>query len=256
MNSPGVSSSIPIDGIRQEKAPGAGYGTMNLFVIKYALLIGAVLTSTALVAGPLNPQQLFSSDSSTGSGQITADAIYQFGSDTLYKEIDQPGNEYMKANLQGYSKELVPTEQIAKDFREKWSGAVSQYATGYQGSVDAFIEMAGISQMKEADEKKTVCDKFRRAKEDLRSSEQSFLAAKASSTAGSSDGFTIGMVIPRVDRISSDAEDAEMACMKSVVADRNGDSEGFHQGLMDAKQSLADMRRLNAELKVLSDDFP
>jgi len=229
---------------------------MNLFIIKYALLIGAILTSTALVAGPLNPQQLFSSDTSTGSGQITADAIYQFGSDTLYKEIDQPGNEYLKANLQGYSRELVPTEQLAKDFRARWAGGISLYTTGYQGSTEAFIQMAGISQMRSADEKKAVCDNFRRAKEELRSSEQSFLAAKASSTPGSSDGFTIGMVIPRVDTISSDAEDAEMACMKSVLADRDGDGEGFRQDLTDAKQSLAEMRRLNAELKVLSDDFP
>jgi hypothetical protein len=64
------------------------------------------------------------------------------------------------------------------------------------------------------------------------------------------------MVIPRIDRISSDAEDAEIACMKSVMADRNGDGEGFRQDLNDARQSLAEMKRLNAELKVLSDDFP
>jgi hypothetical protein len=229
---------------------------MNLFVIKYAILIGAILTSTALVAGPLNPQEMFSSDSTTNSSQITADAIYQFGSDTLYKEIDRPGNEYMKANLQGYSKELVPTEQLAQDFATNWAGAVSLYTTGYQECTDAFIQMAGILQMDNPDEKKAVCDRFRQGKEDLRSSEQYFQAAKASSTAGSSSGFTIGMVIPRVDAISSGAEDEEMDCMKAVLADRNGDEEGFRQDLTDAKQSLADMKRLNAELKVLSDDFP
>ena len=229
---------------------------MNLFVIKYAILIGAVLTSTALVAGPLNPQEMFSSGTTTDSGQITADAIYQFGSDTLYKEIDKPGNEYMKANLQGYSKELVPTDQLAKNFDTRWAGAVSLYGTGYQECTDAFIGMAGISQMNNPDEKKAVCDRFRQAKEDLRSSEQYFQAAKASSTAGSSAGFTIGMVIPRVERISSDAEDAEISCMKSVMADRNGNEEGFRQNLNDARQSLVEMKRLNAELKVLSDDFP
>jgi hypothetical protein len=229
---------------------------MNLFVIKYAILIGAVLTSTALVAGPLNPQEMFSANTSADSGQITADAIYQFGSDTLYKEIDKPGNEYMKANLKGYSKELVPTEQLAKNFETRWADAVSVYASGYQGSTDAFIQMAGISQMDNPDEKKAVCDRFRQAKDDLGLSGQYFLEAKASSTAGSSAGFTIGMVIPRVDRISSDAQDAEIACMKSVLADRSGDQEGFRQNLNDAKQSLAEMKRLNAELKVLSDDFP
>jgi hypothetical protein len=228
---------------------------MNLFIIKYALLIGAVLSSTALVAGPLNPLEMFSSDSTTNTTQITADAIYQFGSDTLYKELDKPGNEYMKANLEGYSKELVPTEQLAKNFETRWAGAVTLYKTGYEECMDAFIQMPGISQMNSPDEKKAVCDRFRKAKEDLRMSGQYFLAAKASSTAGSSAGFTIGMVIPRVDGISSDAEDAEIACLKSVLADRNGDGEQFRQNLDGARQSIGEMKRLNAELKVLSDDF-
>ena len=229
---------------------------MNLFIIKYALLIGAVLSSTALVAGPLNPLEMFSSDSTTNSTQITADAIYQFGSDTLYKEIEKPGNEYMKANLEGYSKELVPTEQLVTDFETRWAGAVSLYRIGFSECMDAFIQMPGISQETSPDEKKAVCNRFRKAKEDLRLSREYFLAAKASSTAGSSDGFTIGMVIPRVERVSSDAEDAEIACMKSVLADRNGDREGFRQNLNDARQSIGEIKRLNAELKVLSDDFP
>ncbi len=51
---------------------------MNLIVIKYCLLIGAILASTSVVAGPLNPQHLFSDPE---DAEITADAIYQFGSD-------------------------------------------------------------------------------------------------------------------------------------------------------------------------------
>jgi hypothetical protein len=229
---------------------------MNLFIIKYAILIGAILTSTALVAGPLNPQKMFSDSATTDSTAITADAIYQFGSDTLYKEVDKPGNEYMKANLQGYSKELVPTEQQAKSFETRWSSAISMYAAGYRACTDNFLELVTIPQMSNADGKKAVCDHFRQAKEDLRLSEEYFVAAKASSSAGSASGFTIGMVLPRVRTISADAGEAELSCMKAVLADRNGDTESFRQNLDEVKSGLGEIKRLNAELKVLSDDFP
>jgi hypothetical protein len=229
---------------------------MNLFIIKYAILIGAILSSTALVAGPLNPQQLFSEPAANDSGGITADAVYQFGSDTLYKELDKPGNEYMKANMEGYSRELVPTEQLQQTFESRWARAVLFYGNGYGESTGSLLEMVTIPQIQNATEKKRACDHFRLAKEDLRSSESYFMAAKASSSAGSASGFTIGMVIPRVSRISTDAEDAEISCMKAVLADRNGDKNGFQKNLDDAKASITEMKRLNAELKVLSDDFP
>jgi hypothetical protein len=208
------------------------------------------------VAGPLNPQKLFSEPAATDSGGITADAIYQFGSDTLYKELDKPGNEYMKANMEGYSRELVPTDRQQQTFESRWADAIVLYGNGYQGSTGALLEMVTIPQVQDAAGKKAACDHFRLAKEDLTSSVSYFTAAKASSSAGSASGFTIGMVIPRVSRISADAEDAEIACMKAVLADRNGDEKGFQQNLDDTKTSLAEMKRLNAELKVLSDDFP
>jgi hypothetical protein len=229
---------------------------MNLFIIKYAILIGAILTSTALVTGPLNPQKMFSDSATTDSSGITADAIYQFGSDTMYKELDKPGNEYMKANLQGYSKELVPTEQQEKTFETRWAGAVALYDTGYRQCMDTFFQMATIPEINNPDTKKAVCDQFRQAKEDLLLSGVYFQAAKASSSAGSASGFTIGMVIPRVSRISADAEDTEISCMKAVLADRNHDTEGFRQNLTEAGSSLREMKQLNAELKVLSNDFP
>jgi hypothetical protein len=229
---------------------------MNLFIIKYAILIGAVLTSTALVTGPLNPQKMFASDTMTDSGEITADAIYQFGSDAFYKELDKPGNEYMKANMEGYSKELVPTEQQGKNFALRWTGAVTLYKSGYRKCTDAFFRMATIPDVTSADEKRAACDSFLEAKEELVTSEQRFLAAKASSSAGSSSGFTIGMVIPRVSRISACAQDVEIACLKAVLADRNSNPEGFRQNLNEVKAILGEMKRLNAELKVLSDDFP
>lgn len=229
---------------------------MNLFVIKYCLLIGAVLTSTVLVTGPLNPQKLFAEESITDSGEITADAIYQFGSDVFYKELDKPGNEYMKANMEGYSKELIATETQEENFATHWAKGIGLFSAGYRECTDTVFLMATIPEMDADDRKVAVCGNFRHAKDNLRLSGTYFMAAKASSSAGSASGFTIGMVIPRVDRISSGAKDAEIACMKSVVADRNGNREGFRQELNNAMQSITEMKRLNAELKVLSDDFP
>jgi hypothetical protein len=150
----------------------------------------------------------------------------------------------------------VPTDEQEKKFATRWAGAVSLYTTGYQECTDNFIQLATIPELTDADKKKEVCMNFREAKENLRSSEEYFQAAKSSSSAGSSSGFIIGMVIPRVDSISADAEDTEIACMKAELADRNGDPAGFRQSLIDARTSLGDMKRLNAELEVLSNDFP
>lgn len=228
---------------------------MNLFVIKYCLLIGAILTSTALVAGPLNPQRLFSEESVTDSGEITADAIYQFGSEMFYKELDKPGNEYMKANMEGYSKELVPTEQQDETFATRWAKGVGLFNTGYNQCMDTFFLMATIPEMTDTDSKMAVCGNFRDAKEKLILSEEFFLAAKASSSAGSASGFTIGMTIPRVSGITANAEDMEMSCRKAVLADMSNNPEEFRQYIDEAGSGLREMRRQYAELKVLSEDF-
>jgi hypothetical protein len=229
---------------------------MNLFIVKYCILIGAILTSTVLVAGPLNPQKLFSEPSITDSGEISADAIYQFGSDMFYKELDKPGNEYMKANMEGYSKELIPTEQQGETFATRWEKGVALFGTGYRECTDAFFTMAAIPEMDDTGKKAAVCDGFRIASDDLGKSGQYFLAAKASSSAGSASGFTIGMVIPRISGITANAGDAEQSCRKAVLADMNDDPEGFRQYLDETGLHIREMRRLKAELNVMSEDFP
>jgi hypothetical protein len=228
---------------------------MNLFIIKYAILIGAILSSTALVAGPFNPQKMFSEPAADDSAGITADAIYQFGSDTLYKELDKPGNEYMKAGMEGYSRELVPTEHQQQTFESRWESALIFYGTGYREATGALLEVVTIPDIQNATDQNAVCDHFRLAREEFGSSKAYFTAAKASSSAGSASGFTIGMVIPRVSRIADETSDAEISCMKAVLAERKGDRDGFRKNLDDIKADIAEMRRLDAELKVLSDDF-
>lgn len=225
---------------------------MNLVVIKYCLLIGAVLTSAAFVAGPLNPQKLFSDPD---NGEMAADSIYQFGSDVFYKEIDKPGNEYMQCSVAGYSRALIPTEEMEEKFRSRWSRGVDLFLSGYRGCNEAFFELPGVPGMTDKKEKAAVCTKFRSSREEMVESLDYFAAAKASTTPGSSQGFTVGMAVPRIDQITSEAQDAEIACIQAVLADRDQDPAGFSQGLSEADRHVREMRRIFPELGVVSNDF-
>jgi hypothetical protein len=225
---------------------------MNLIVIKYCLLIGAILASTSVVAGPLNPQHLFSDPE---DAEITADAIYQFGSDVFYKEIDKPGNEYMQTSVEGYSRALLPTEEMEEKFQERWSKGVSLFLSGYHGCTGAFYELAGVPEMTDRKEKAAVCMKFRTSREEIKQSLEYFAAAKARATPGSSHGFSIGMVIPRIEQISSEAEDAEISCMQAVLGDRENNPVAFSRYLKETDDHVREMRRIFPELRVMSDDF-
>lgn len=225
---------------------------MNLVVIKYCLLIGAVLASTAVVAGPLNPQKMFNDPA---DGELAADSIYQFGSDAFYKEVDKPGNEYMKTSVEGYSRALIPTDEMEKKFEGRWREGVSLFLSGYKGCNAAFYELAGVPEMTETKEKVAVCTKIRTSREEMQQSLDSFTAAKGSATPGSSQGFSIGMVIPRINQISSEAEDAEIACMQAVLADRNNDAGGFSKSVKTAGSHIREMQRIFPELGVVSNDF-
>jgi hypothetical protein len=228
---------------------------MNLFVLKYCILIGAVLTSTALVTGPLNPQKLFTEETMTDSGEITADSIYQFGSDVFYRELDKPGNEYMKAGMEGYSRELVPTERQEEAFSERWEKGVSLFNAGYRECIGTYYQIATIPDIDDRSREEEVCAGIRNAKDNLRLAGKYFIAAKSCSSAGSGSGFTIGMTIPRVAAVADGAEDMEMSCMRAVLADRANDPEEFRKNMNEAGDSLRDMKLQYAELKALSGDF-
>jgi hypothetical protein len=189
------------------------------------------------------------------NGEVAADSIYQFGSDVFYKEVDKPGNEYMQSSVEGYSHVLIPTDEMGKTFEERWSKGVSLFLSGYKGCNEAFYELAGVPGMTDPKEKIAVCTKIRTSREEMLQSLDYFSAAKGSATPGSSQGFTIGMVIPRINQINSEAEDAEIACMQAVPADRNNDSGGFSTNLKASGSHIREMRRIFPELGVLSNDF-
>lgn len=226
---------------------------MNIFYLKYLIVIAAVLGTTAVVSTPLTPYGL------TGEpqyeGEISAESVIQFGSETFYAELEKPGNEYLREGVSGYSQDLLPTEEQEKEFNAAWSAGILSFHTGYSGCTDAFYRLLTVPGMDDRREKNAVCDGFRTAKEDLREAMTAFTAAKASISPASSQGFTIGMVLPRVSAIESQAEDAEISCMKAVLADRDDDRAGFEENIRAIEENIRGMRRLLPELMVLSDDF-
>ena len=113
---------------------------MNLFILKYCLLIGGILTSTALVAGPLNPQIILSNQNPTVG--LSADSIYQFGSDVFYKELNKTGNEYMKSAVAGYATNLVQTDNQTQQYDDLWAQGVSAFKSGYNGCINAYLDLA------------------------------------------------------------------------------------------------------------------
>jgi hypothetical protein len=225
---------------------------MNLIVIKYCLLIGAILSSTAIIAGPLNPQAVFNDSEDV---KVTADSIYLFGSDVFYKEINKTGNEYMQNSVEGYSRALIPTEEMEQKFSDRWNKGVSLFISGYRGSSEAFFELAGVPEMTGAKEKTAVCTKFRTSREEMLLSLDYFAVAKSSATPGSMQGFTVGMTIPRIESISGEAEDAEIACMQAVLADRENNPAAFSRYFKEANGHIREMKRIYPELSVVSDDF-
>lgn len=225
---------------------------MNLIAIKYCLLIGALLASTAVVAGPLNPQAVFDDSEDV---KVTADSIYQFGSDVFYKEINKTGNEYMQNSVEGYSGALIPTEEMEQKFSDRWSKGVCLFLSGYRGSNEAFFELAGVPDMISTKEKTAVCTKFRSSREEMLQSLDYLAAAKSSATPGSTQGFTVGMAIPRIESIHSEAKEAEIACMQAVLADRENNPAAFSRYLKEAHNHIREMKRIFPELSVVSDDF-
>jgi hypothetical protein len=225
---------------------------MNLIALKYCLLIGAILSCTAVVAGPLNPQAVFHDSEDV---KMTADLVYQFGSDVFYKEINKEGNEYMQKSVEGYSHALIPTDEMEQKFSDRWRKGVSLFLSGYRGTTWSYFELAGVPKMTTIQEKKAVCTKFRTSREEMLQSLDYFAAAKSSATPGSMQGFTIGMAIPRIESISSEAEDAEIACMRAVLADRENNPAAFSRYLKEANDHIREMKRIFPELSVVSDDF-
>jgi hypothetical protein len=225
---------------------------MNLLIIKYGLLIGAILASTAVVAGPLNPQKLFSNPD---NAQVTADSIYQFGSDVFYKEINKSGNEYLQNGVSGYSQSLIPTTDMDNTFQERWAAGVTIFKSGYSDSITAFYELIGVQDLSTAQQKVAVCTQFSQADTEFQQSLEYFTLAKASATPGSAQGFTIGMVIPRIETIRKENQDAESVCKMAVLADTGNNPAGFSTNLKEAQDHIREIQRIYPELKGLSNDF-
>ena len=226
---------------------------VNLIVLKYGILIGALLTTSAFVSGT------FSAGSASQAGQnstgIDARSIFAFGSQVFYKEVSQPGNEYMQTSVQGYSKNLVPTDADNRAYTSSWQTGVVDFVTGYNHCTSALFDLAAVPTMQTAKEKMAVCDEFAQGESEMTRAREEFVSAKGSASPATDSGFTIAMVLERVDEIIESSDGADAACMKAVLADHNHDTVGFSQNLKATQNAVQEMERVYPELKVLSSDF-
>ena len=227
---------------------------MNFFVLKYMILLAAILGSTVVISGPLNPDTVLAAPG-TNNGSFSANSIYQFGSDVFYRELDKPGNEYMKAGVEGYSHNLVPSDSDEVQFDTNWNEGVATFKSGYNTCMDAYLHLAAVPTMSGPTEKNAVWEQFHSGTESIAQSKDYFDAAKSYSSATTASGFTVGMVQPDIDQIQQDAEDAEISAMRAILSDRDHDQDGFSSNLKDTGTAISDMKRLYPELKALSDDF-
>ena len=225
---------------------------MNLIVLKYGVLIGALLATSAFVSGTFNPPSTLQG---VNSSEIDAQSIFAFGSQVFYKEASKPGNEYVENGVQGYSQNLVPTDAENQAYSSSWQDGVSDFVTGYNKCTDALFDLAAVPSMQTTKEKMAVCDEFAAGENEMIKGRQEFTSAKSSTSPATDSGFTIAMVLQQVDEIIQSSDNADTSCMKAVLADHNHDPAGFSQSFKDTQSSVQDMERVYPELKVLSSDF-
>ena len=230
-----------------------GRAAVNLIVLKYGILIGALLATSAFVGGSFNQSTV--SQAGQNSTEIDAQSIFAFGSQVFYKEVSQPGNEYMQTSVQGYSQNLVPTDADNKAYSSSWQAGVADFVTGYNRCTSALFDLASVPTMQTAKEKMAVCDEFAEGESEMTRGQDEFTSAKASASPATDSGFTIAMVQERTSEIIQSSDDADTACMKAVVADHNHDSTGFAENLKAVQSAVQDMQRVYPELTVLSSDF-
>jgi len=225
---------------------------VNLIVLKYGILICALIGTTAFVSGTFNPPSVEQGSQNNG---MDIQSIFAFGSNVFYKEVNQSGNEYMQSNVQGYSHDLVPTDSENQAYATSWQSGVSQFESGYNKCTSALFELASVPSMQTKKQKMEVCQDFAEGENEMIQARDAFSLAKGSTSPATYSGFTIAMVLERVDEIIQSSDDADTACMKAVVADANNDRTGFSEDLKDTQSAIQDMERVYPELKVLSNDF-
>jgi hypothetical protein len=226
---------------------------MNYFILKNCILIAGILGTTAMAAGPVG--QMVLGGSQDPGGGMTAESVYRFGSGVFYQEIGKPGNEYMQSSVEGYSKTLIQDEGDTAGFNARWQEGVATFRAGYADCNDAYLMLATVPYATDEAGKNAPWKRMRAGREGIARSEQLFTAAKSHASAGSSLGFTIGMVLPRIEAMKSEAGEAELASIQATLADRNHDTAGFHEHLKETGDAIREMKRLYPELRVLSHDF-
>jgi hypothetical protein len=226
---------------------------MNLIILKYGILIGALLTTTAFVSGTFNNTSAVQGEQN--SSGIDTQSVFSFGSQVFYKEVSQPGNDYMQGSVQGYSQDLVPNDTENQAYASSWQAGVAEFESGYNQCILALSDLSSVPGMKTDQEKMAVCQKFSEGENEMNEAKNDFLSAKGSTSPAVYSGFTIAMALEKVDEIIQSSDDADTACMNAVLADHNNDMEGFIENRKDAQSAVKEMQRVYPELKAISIDF-
>jgi hypothetical protein len=226
---------------------------MNLIILKYGILIGALLTTTAFVSGTFNNTSAVQGEQN--SSGIDTQSVFAFGSQVFYKDVSQPGNEYMQGSVQGYSQDLVPNDTENQAYASSWQAGVAEFETGYNRCNSALFDLASVPVLQTNQQKMAVCQEFLDGENEMIGARNDFLSAKSSTSPAVDSGFTIAMVLERVDEIIQSSDDADQSCMKAVLADHNHDPAEFSANLKDTQSAVQEMKRVYPELKVLSTDF-
>jgi hypothetical protein len=226
---------------------------VNLIILKYGILIGALLATTLYVSPGLNP--LSAPSGNQNSSEIDAQSIFAFGSQVFYKEVSQPGSEYMQTSVRGYSQNLVPTDAENQVYASSWQAGVADFVKGYDQCIYALPDLASVPSRKTAEEKIAVCDEFTQGENEMSRGRDELTSAKGSASPATYSGFEIAVALQQVDEIIQSSDDAGTACMKAVLAEQKNDMEGFSENRRAAQSSVQDMQRVYPELKALSSDF-
>jgi hypothetical protein len=234
-------------------SPLPGRAAVNLIILKYGILIGALLTTTVFVSGTFNNSSALQGDQN--SSEINAQSVFAFGSQVFYKDVSQPGNEYMQGSVQGYSQNLVPNDTENQAYASSWQTGVAEFESGYNKCSAALFDLASVPSMQTNQQKMAVCQEFLDGENEMTLARSDFLSAKGSTSPAVDSGFTIAMVLERVDEIIQSSDDADQACMKAVLADHDHDPTGFSENLKVTQSAVQEMERVYPELKVLSSDF-
>lgn len=160
------------------------------------------------------------------------------------EQIKAPGNEFLNSSVQGYSTNLIQTNNDTANFDTLWQEGVTTFKNGYNECNDAYLMLSAVPAIQDSAGKNAAWETMHTGRIDIVKSVDLFTAAKSYASPGSSIGFTIGLVLPLIDQIETNAEVAELASINATLADRDNNKTGFETNLKEVGTAIGEMNRI------------